>query len=134
MQDIELVFQFLKQCRPYFLATTDELGQPRVRPFGTAALWDGAIYIQTSREKAVSAQMRRSPRIELCGLHDGKWLRLAADAHPDPRPEAQRAVLDACPQLRGRYEVNDGRNEVFRLTNCSAALCALNRPPEQFRF
>ena len=46
MQDVQRVCEFLKKCGAYFLATEDG-GQPRVRPFGTAHVFEGRLYLQT---------------------------------------------------------------------------------------
>jgi len=37
---MQKVYDFLKKCNTYYLATTDG-DQPRVRPFGTIDLWKG---------------------------------------------------------------------------------------------
>ena len=47
------VYDFLKKCETYYLATV-EGDQPRVRPFGTVAIFDGKLYIQTGKSKPVS--------------------------------------------------------------------------------
>ena len=44
------VYEFLKHCGTYYLATVD-LDQARVRPFGTIDLVDGRPTIQTGRSK-----------------------------------------------------------------------------------
>ena len=46
------VQEFLKECGVYFLATMDN-DQPRVRPFGTAEIFEGHLYIQTGKIKNV---------------------------------------------------------------------------------
>ena len=43
------VYEFLKKCGTYFLATMDG-DQPRVRPFGTVDAFDGKIYILTGEK------------------------------------------------------------------------------------
>ena len=40
------VYEFLKKCNTYYLATMDG-DQPRVRPFGTVNLFEDKLYIQT---------------------------------------------------------------------------------------
>ena len=54
------VYEFLKSCGTYFLATV-EGDQPRVRPFGTVDIFEGKLYIQTSKLKAVSKQLQANP-------------------------------------------------------------------------
>ena len=53
---MEEVYQFLKTCGTYYLATMDG-DQPRVRPFGTVDLFNGQLTIQTGRKKDVAKQM-----------------------------------------------------------------------------
>ena len=38
------VYEFLKKCGAYYLATVDN-DKPRVRPFGTVNIFDGKLYI-----------------------------------------------------------------------------------------
>ena len=61
------IYEFLKKAGTYYLATTDG-AQPRVRPFGTIDLYEGRLYIQTGKVKAVSQQMKANPRVELCAM------------------------------------------------------------------
>ena len=46
MDNLERVCSFLDEAGTYYLATV-EGDQPRVRPFGTALVWQGRLYIQT---------------------------------------------------------------------------------------
>ena len=46
MSSIERACKFLKDAETYYLATV-EGDQPRVRPFGTANIFEGKLYIQT---------------------------------------------------------------------------------------
>ena len=54
---MEEVYEFLKKCGIYYLATADG-DQPRVRPFGTQDIFEGKLYIQTGKSKAVSRQIQ----------------------------------------------------------------------------
>lgn len=63
MSAIEEVLAYLKKNPTYFLATVDEEGNPQVRPFGTATLFDGKLYIETGRSKSVFKQMAAHPRV-----------------------------------------------------------------------
>ena len=93
MKTMEDAAAFLKEAGTYYLAT-DEGGQPRVRPFGTANIFEGKLYIQTGKRKPVSKQMHANPRIEICAFKDGTWLRIAAKAVKDDRREARKSMLD----------------------------------------
>ena len=46
---MERVVKFLKDADVYYLATV-EGNQPRVRPFGTAYIFEGKFYIHTDRQ------------------------------------------------------------------------------------
>lgn len=130
---MERIVEFLKKCHPYYLATVDN-GQPRVRPFGTIDLFEGRLYIQTARTKAVSAQMKKEPRIEICGLCEGKWIRVAAEAELDERIEPQQHMLDGYPHLKNKYQPGDGNNEVFFLKNGTATIESFRDEPVVIHF
>ena len=57
-KEMEEVYEFLKKCGTYYLATV-EGDQPRVRPFGTVDIFEGRLYIQTGKVKNVSRQIQR---------------------------------------------------------------------------
>lgn len=60
---MEKVVKFLKEAGAYYLATV-EGDQPRVRPFGTAHIFEGKLYIQTGKVKDVSKQLHANPKAE----------------------------------------------------------------------
>ena len=51
---------FLHKAGVYFLATEDG-DQPQVRPFGTAEIKEGKLYIQTGHVKNVAKQIAANP-------------------------------------------------------------------------
>lgn len=53
---------FIKKCGTYYLATVDENGQPRNRPFGTINIFEDKLQIQTGKSKDVSKQIQRSSK------------------------------------------------------------------------
>lgn len=70
MSAIEKVCQFLDEAGVYFLAT-EEGDQPRVRPFATALVYGGKLYIQTGKIKSVSRQIGADPKVEICAFN--RW-------------------------------------------------------------
>ena len=58
------VCNFLKEAKTYYLATVDG-DKPKVRPFGTAHIFEGRLYIQTGKKKAVSEQIKKNPMFVL---------------------------------------------------------------------
>lgn len=128
------VYEYLKSCQTYFLATV-EGDQPRVRPFGTVDLFEGKLYIQTGKSKAVARQMTENPKIEISACKpDGTWIRVTAQAQLDDRIEAQAHMLDAYPELAGMYQPGDGNTQVYALTNGTAQICSFTAPPRVITF
>ena len=129
MSSIERAEKFLKDAGTYYLATV-EGNQPRVRPFGTANIFEGKLYIQTGKVKPTSKQLHANPKAEICAFMNGEWIRIACELIADDRREAKTAMLDAYPQLRGMYNEDDGNTEVFYLQNATATYCSFTKAPE----
>ena len=127
------VVQFLKECGTYYLATADG-DQPRVRPFGTAHVFEGKLYIQTGKSKDVSHQMLKNPKVEICAFQKGQWIRIQALAIEDDRVEARKSMLDAYPSLRDRYDENDGNTQVFYLKDAAATFSSFTAPSRTVKF
>src|SRR5208337_3626834 len=114
------VFEYLKKCGAFYLATIDG-DQPRVRPFGAVGVFEGRLYIQTGNIKKVFRQMKKNPKIEICGMADkGSWIRIEASAVQDDRVEVRQYMLDAYPMLKSRYAADDGNCEVLYLKDATA--------------
>ncbi|MBQ7431549.1 MAG: pyridoxamine 5'-phosphate oxidase family protein [Butyrivibrio sp.] len=130
---MERVAQFLKDAGTYYLATV-EGDQPRVRPFGTAHIFEGKLYIQTGKVKEVSKQIHKNPKVEICAFKDGKWLRVAGELVEDDRNEARQSLLDAYPSLQNMYKADDGNTEVFYLKDATATFSSFTSEPEIVKF
>lgn len=127
------IYEFLKKAGTYYLATCEN-GQPRVRPFGTVNIYKDRLYIQTGRSKAVSRQLHANPRLELCAMLDGRWLRLEASAVEDDDREARASMLEAYPELKALYSPDDGNTEVWYLRNAAATVYSFTEAPELHKF
>ncbi len=127
------VYDFLKAAGTYYLATFDGKS-PRVRPFGTVALFEDKIYVQTGKRKEVAGQMKAFPQIEICAFLNGKWLRVSAEVVLDERIEAQRYMLEQYPELGGMYKAGDGNTEVYFLKNAVAVFSSFTEPPRTVKF
>ena len=130
---MERVCEFLKNAGVYYLATV-EGDQPRVRPFGTAHIFEGKLYIQTGKVKSVSRQLAANPKAEICAFHNGTWLRIAGELVEDDRVEAKKSMLDAYPNLRNMYDENDGNTQVLYFRNAEATFSSFTAQPETVRF
>ncbi len=127
------VYDFLKAAGTYYLATV-EGNRPRVRPFGTAHIYDGKLYIQTGKVKDVSKQMGANPSVEICAMTGGKWIRISAAAVEDDRDEAREAMLEAYPNLRNRYSATDGNCQVLYLKDATATIASFTEEPKVIKF
>ncbi|MBP0990577.1 MAG: pyridoxamine 5'-phosphate oxidase family protein [Oscillospiraceae bacterium] len=128
------VYEFLKDAETYYLATI-EGDQPRVRPFGTVNIFEGKLYIQTEKNKAVSKQIVANPKVEICAFKDGKWLRVAGELVEDVRTEAKKSMLDAYPELRSmNYDENDENTQVYYFKNAVATFSSFTSAPETVLF
>lgn len=130
---MEEVYEFLKKCGTYYLATV-EGDQPRVRAFGTIDLFEGKLYIQTGKVKEVSRQIMENPKIEICAFDGSCWLRLTARALEDDRYEARKHMLDAYPSLQKMYQPDDGNTQVFALEDCIAVFSSFTEEPRAVKF
>ena len=130
---MERVCQFLKDAGVYYLATV-EGDQPRVRPFGTAHIFEGKLYIQTGKVKATSRQLLANPKAEISAFHNGTWIRVAGELVEDDRLEAKKSMLDAYPNLRNLYDENDGNTQVFCFRNATATFSSFTAAPETVTF
>ncbi len=128
-KNLERVVDFLKQANTYYLATV-EGDQPRVRPFGTAHVYDGRLYIQTGKVKEVSRQMLANPKVEICAFMKGEWIRVSGELVEDDRVEARQSMLDAYPSLQKMYAADDGNTQVFYFKNATATISAFTHEPE----
>ena len=127
------VCEFLKNAGIYYLATV-EGDQPRVRPFGTAHIFENKLYIQTGKVKPTSKQLLANPKAEICAFKDGAWLRVAGELVEDDRVEARKSMLNAYPELRRMYDENDGNTQVFYFKNATATFSAFGKEPETVEF
>lgn len=133
MEGIEKVYQFLDEAQTYYLATA-EGDQPRVRPFGTALLHGGRLYIQTGKVKAVSRQIAANPKVEICAFKDGKWLRVAGVLVNDDSREVKEAMLDKMPRLKNLYSADDDNIQVLYFASGCATISSFAEAPETITF
>ena len=127
------VCEFLKKCKVYYLATTDG-DQPRVRPFGTAHIFDGRLYIQTGKKKAVFREIAADPKVEISAFDGERWIRITGELAEDDRREARASMLDAYPELRAMYNEDDGNTAVLYFTSAKATFYSFTAAPVTVEF
>ena len=127
------VEKFLKDADVYYLATM-EGDQPRVRPFGTAHIFEGKLYIQTGKVKEVYKQLKENPKAEICACMKDQWLRISGELIEDDRREARQSMLDDYPSLQSMYSADDGNTAVFYFQNATAVFSSVQAEPEVIKF
>lgn len=105
-----------------------------MRPFGTAHFFEGKLYIQTGKKKKVAAQIRNNPRVEICAMHDGRWLRISGQLEEDDCRDARVSMLEAYPSLKKMYDPDDGNTVVFYFKDAVAVFSSFTEPDEIVRF
>ncbi|MCQ2592267.1 MAG: pyridoxamine 5'-phosphate oxidase family protein [Treponema sp.] len=128
------VFDFIKACGTYYLATVDEDGQPRNRPFGTINIFEDKLYIQTGKSKDVSKQIQKNPKVELCCFNGQEWLRLSGKLVRDDRIEAKEAMLENYPDLKKMYSATDDNTEVLYFKDAVAIISSFMAAPKVIKF
>jgi len=130
---MEEVYEFLKNCEVYYLATV-EGDQPRVRPFGTVDIFEGKLYIQTGKKKEVSKQLQANPKAEICACANGTWLRVSGKLVRDDRVEAKKHMLDNYPSLKSMYSPEDDNTEVLYFEDATATFYSFTDEPRVIKF
>lgn len=127
------VQEFLKSCGVYFLATMDN-DQPRVRPFGTAEIFENHLYIETGKKKDVFKQIEKNNKVEICAFKDSKWIRVSGELVVDDRVEAKKDMLDKNPSLRAMYDENDDNTVVLYFKSAKAIISSFTEEPKIIEF
>ena len=133
MEAVERVYEFLEEAKTYYLATV-EGDQPRVRPFGAVLLYNGRLYLQTGKVKAVSKQQAANPKAEICAFHNGTWLRVAGELINDDDRNVKVAMLDKMPSLKSMYSADDDNTQVLYFRNATATFSSFTAPSETVTF
>ncbi len=130
---MEEVYEFLKECGTFYLATIDG-DKPRVRPFGALNIFEDKLYLQTGKSKNVSKQMQTNPHIEISGTIGGKWIRVEGEVVRDDRYEAKADMLEHNPELKSMYSADDDNTEVLYLKNAKATFYSFVDAPREVEF
>ena len=130
-KNLQRVLGFLDSAETYYLATV-EGDQPRVRPFGTALVYNDKLYIQTGKVKPVSHQLAQNPKAEICAFHNGSWIRIAGELMEDDTREVKTLMLDKMPVLRHMYNEDDGNMQMLYFKHAIVTIASFTSAPETF--
>ena len=128
---LERTLKFLDDASTYYLATVED-NQPRVRPFGTALIYNDKLYIQTGKVKKVSHQLSANPKAEICAFKDGRWVRISGELVEDETREVKTLMLDKMPALRHMYNEDDGNMQMLYFKNMTITFSSFTEPTETY--
>ena len=129
--NLKKVLGFLDSAQTYYLATMDN-DQPRVRPFGTALVYNDKLYIQTGKVKAVSKQLAANPKAEICAFKEGTWVRISGELVEDDNREVKTLMLEKMPVLRHMYNEDDGNMQMLYFKKATVTFASFTSAPETF--
>ena len=129
--NLKKVLEFLDSAQTYYLATV-EGDQPRVRPFGTALIYNDKLYIQTGKIKPVSKQLANNPKAEICAFKDGTWVRITGELVEDETREVKTLMLEKMPILRHMYDEDDGNMQMLYFKKATVTFSSFTSAPETF--
>lgn len=115
------VVDFLNEIKVYYLATVEE-SEARIRPIGATVKFNERVYFATNNQKEMFKQIANNPSIAVSGFNGEKWIRITGNAVIDNSSDAKKAMLEANPELKNMYSVEDGIFEVFYIDNMKATL------------
>ena len=128
--DIKTIHEFLKGAQTYYLATVDK-DQPRVRPFGTATLFEDKIYVLTGKSKDVSKQLLNNAKFEISAMDTtGRWIRILGKLIEDNRVEVHEALLNDYPHLKNAYTVGGDNTNALYMEIENAAIYSFTAEPQ----
>ena len=130
---IEKVYNYLNDAQTYYLATIDK-DQPRVRPFGTALVYGGRLYIQTGKSKDVAKQIAANPNFEICACMEGTWLRVSGKLVEEDSRDLKVKMLDKMPSLKAMYSPDDDNTQILAITEAKATFYSFITEPEVVEF
>lgn len=125
---MQRVYDFLKEAGTYYVATA-EGDQPRIRPFGTVDIYNGKLGIQTGKKKEIFKQIQKNPKVEICAMRGGEWIRVAGELYADDSVEACEHMLKDYPELRSMYAPGDGNCVVLYFKSGVATISSFTAEP-----
>lgn len=122
---IKEVADYMKHVGLQYMATIGLDGKPKVRPMQFMVLEDNKLWFCTNSQKAVYAELRQCPSIELCGsrLESDKirtaWIRLSADVVFEENEQVKDYIIEKSPIVHELYKNAADRSifKVFYLKN-----------------
>lgn len=115
-------YEFLKECKVFFLLTSFE-DLPFGRPFGAIMELDRKLYISTAKTKTVYKQLINNPKIQIVAIKENsrKWIRVSALALECQNLKIKELMLKENPNVARHFlNASDPNFSLFELKNISS--------------
>lgn len=126
---MDKVLEFLNECGIFYFTTVDG-DKPMVRPFGFRMIFEDKLYFGLGTHKASFKELLANPNVEICAANPKAhmdFIRIRGKAVIDDREEVQKAMFEASPMLKQRYNEENGlRHECIYLEDMSAMVFHFN--------
>lgn len=129
------VVKFLKENPVHYLATTDQDGSPKVRPFQFMLQKEGKLFFCTSNQKEVYKEIKNNPNVELCASSPSyAWIRLSGKVVFTNDLNIKAEVIEHSPLVKSIYKTPDNPEfEIFYLENAKAVIADFSgEPPKEY--
>lgn len=126
------VCEFLQECGAFFVLTVNG-DSPAGRPFGAVTEDRGALYLSTTDQKSVYAQLRANPNVQIVAWKAGTrdWIRIDGRAEECADVSVKAWMLEACPNLKKRFPTADSAHFVVLRVEPSQAYLYTERGEEK---
>lgn len=124
------IIEFLECSQIQYLATFGLDGKPKVRPFQFMFEYNGKLWFCTANHKEVFKEIKENPYVELCTSDENAWLRLSGKVIFSDNRTIKEMVFEKSPLVKSIYKTSENSLfEVFYLTEISAAIAEIGKPP-----
>lgn len=132
MQEVQA---FIRDAGVYFIATEDG-DLPQVRPFNSAEIIDGELYLLTGKKKDVFKQLEKNGKFALVSLKyqpEMAVMRLTGTLQLVDDRHVQETFLERNPMFSDSYQPGDDNMAMMRFTDVTVRYFAFPGPTEQRR-
>ncbi len=121
---MEEVYKFLSENTVQYLATVDENGRPRVRPFMMLAIVDGRFYFAVGSGKSVYKELLNNPWLEISASSPTfDWVRISGRAVFVKDPAFKEKIVEQSDVSGSIYKKGDDPNfEIFYMDEVTAVI------------
>lgn len=126
--------EFLKKNPVQYLATVDELSNPRIRPFMFMLEKNGKPYYCTSNKKSMYSQIKAHPRVEITTASpEFAWIRISADVEFSSDMALKKEIIEANEMVKGIYQCAENPEfEIFTISGTAVIADFSGQPPKTY--